>query len=674
MLNSHFHKWPMLLVFLSFFNSFISAQVTEQWVARYNGPEDIFDGGHALTVDAFGNVFVTGQSVNDNTGSDFVTIKYDANGNELWVRRYNSIYNRDDGGVFIGIDVSGNVYVTGWSIVNDNLGAFTTIRYDPMGNEVWARHYIGPGNFRNAASSLGIDASGSVYVTGVSTGVGSGDDYLTIKYNAAGNELWVRRYNGPGNASEYPHSMAVTASGNVYVTGESVGSGSSTDYATIKYDANGNEQWVRRYNGPANSFDGARYIILDGNENVYITGESFGIGTDYDFATIKYNSVGNEIWVKRYNSPYNFRDQGISLGVDAAGNVYVTGGIYLNFSMGSDYATVKYDAAGNEQWARIYDGPNHANDVPRSFAVDGKGNSYVTGVSVVTTGGGDINGDYLTLAYNTAGTELWSKRYNGPGNYSDEAVAIVVDFLGNIYITGNSQGDGSDADFATIKYRLTKPLKVDAGEDKTVYLGYGSNCVTLTAKPSDGNPPYKYAWSPGGVESSGVTICPSATTTYTVIVTDAAGNIASDQVMVTVIDARCENNKVLVCHDRKKLCIATNAVEAHLKHGDQLGTCSLPPIKNECSETPLKVFNTPNPFTSTTRLQYELCESGWVIVKVFDGTGRLISTLVNAKRKSGVYSIDSYGSNLDRGVYYYFVSLITDKKIFVKTGKMIKVR
>src|SRR4029453_19167782 len=77
--------------------------------------------------------------------------------------------------------------------------------------------------------------SGNVYVTGTSHGgLGAYDDYATIKYNSLGDTLWVQRYNGPGNAGDAATSIAVDGSGNVYVTGYSAGNG-QMDYATIKY-------------------------------------------------------------------------------------------------------------------------------------------------------------------------------------------------------------------------------------------------------------------------------------------------------------------------------------------------------------------------------------------------------------------------------------------------------
>ena len=102
-------------------------------------------------------------------------------------------------------------------------------------------------------------------------------------------QQWVARYNGPGNGSDFAHSIAVDGSGNVYVTGWSKGSGSYDDYCTIKYNSSGVQQWVARYNGPGNGLDEAFSIALDGSGNVYVTGWSIGSGTNYDYCTIKYS-------------------------------------------------------------------------------------------------------------------------------------------------------------------------------------------------------------------------------------------------------------------------------------------------------------------------------------------------------------------------------------------------
>ena len=193
-------------------------------------------------------------------------------------------------------------------------------------------------------------------MTGSSDGGGfSEGDYATIKYNPTGQQQWVARYNGPANRNDYAKAIAVDRSGNVYVTGSSVRIGSNLDYATIKYNSAGYEQWVARYNGPGDYTDEAVAIALDGSGNVYVTGDSRGVVSYSDYATIKYNSAGQEQWVARYDGPGSYDDKANAIAVDGSGNVYVTGGSFGSSSY-SDYATVKYNSAGQEQWVARYHG------------------------------------------------------------------------------------------------------------------------------------------------------------------------------------------------------------------------------------------------------------------------------------------------------------------------------
>lgn len=139
-------------------------------------------------------------------------------------------------------------------------------------------------------------------------------------------EQWVARYDN-NNGDDRATAIAVDAAGNVYVTGTSSAPlPVNYDYATVKYDSNGNQLWVARYDGPAGLADSATAIAVDTAGNVYVTGwSSGGFATDLDYATIKYDTNGNQLWVARYSGPGNGEDRATSIAVDAGGNVYVTG-------------------------------------------------------------------------------------------------------------------------------------------------------------------------------------------------------------------------------------------------------------------------------------------------------------------------------------------------------------
>ena len=235
-------KFILTFLLFIFLSRNLFAQVTLEWVSLYNGTGNYEDNARSITVDDLGNVYVTGYSMGIGTDYDYATVKYNSSGVQQWASRYN-----------------------------------------------------GPGNGWDGASSVAVDGSGNVYVTGKSMGSGMHYDITTIKYNSAGVQQWVQRYNGIGNGWDEGKELVLDDSGNVYVAGFSQENGPGTDYITIKYNPSGIQQWVQRYNGPGNYGDGGYSIVLDDFSNVYVTGDCVGIGTDDDYGTLKYSQIPNPI-------------------------------------------------------------------------------------------------------------------------------------------------------------------------------------------------------------------------------------------------------------------------------------------------------------------------------------------------------------------------------------------
>src|SRR5688572_24190266 len=282
-------KTPFLaFLILACASSTAQAQVSQEWVARYASPTPYSDIPYAMTLDAGGNVYVTGTTA--TTGAnDWTTIKYNPAGAQEWLRPLNG--GGSDAAVAIKADEDGNVYVTGSSA----RGFYSmTAKYGPDGDQLWVQTFttIGEGD---AGVDIAVDHEGNVHVTGYNVETATGLDIVTIKYGPDGAELWVRRYDSEGG-EDVPAAIACDASG-VNVTGRS---GSS--YVTIKYDLDGAPQWVRTYNGGHGS-DAAAALIVDPAGNLYVTGQSAGSGTNADYATIKYDAAGTELWVRRYDGP-----------------------------------------------------------------------------------------------------------------------------------------------------------------------------------------------------------------------------------------------------------------------------------------------------------------------------------------------------------------------------------
>ena len=319
--------------------------------------------------------------------------------------------------------------------------------------EAWVQRYNNNklmGKADDQAVKVVRDAAGDVIVTGFTDDGITGQDMLTIKYSGAdGSVIWQKRYNGPANSDDFPNALAVDGSGNVVVTGYSLGSEGDDDGYTAKYAAlDGALVWEKRYNGPANTADFPSTVAVDGSGNVVVTGSP---------STVKYAAAdGALLWEKRYDDGSGTPHV---VAVDGSGNVVVTG------RSASDYYTAKYAALdGALVWEKRYNGVGNRDDFATAVAVDSSGNVVVTGVSDSQNGDGYYNSDYYTAKYAaTSGALLWEICYNGPGNGDDgvgTSRSLALGPNGMVAITGYSDGNpgqGNAYDYATVVYRENLP-------------------------------------------------------------------------------------------------------------------------------------------------------------------------------------------------------------------------
>jgi hypothetical protein len=441
-------KLWMFVAAIGVLASLALAQPDTVWVRRLNGSGDSADYveayGPCIALDGASNVVVTGATTESAGGLDFVTIKYDANGDVLWTARYNGPDNDADVACAVAIDRDGSVYVTGSSAGSDTAGDYATVKYSSSGSEVWTARYNGPGDGDDFARRVVVDASGNVYVTGYSIGAGSGEDFATVKYNPAGTQQWAVRYDGYGR-DDRAFALAVDNTGNVYAGGVT-DNGTSQDFALVKYGPAGNQVWVRTYNGSANGTDEIKAMVLDTAGAVYVTGNSWGNG--FDLATLKYDFDGNLGWASRYDGPAQAYDKATDIFL--AGGVYVTGRS-TGLTTGVDYVTLKLDpGTGSPIWTARYSNPVlDSGDRAYAVVVDRRGYVYVTGRSW----GQGTDEDFATVVYDPAGTEMWASRYDGPASGPDRAYGAAVTASGDaLYVTGESWGGSSDFDIVTVKY------------------------------------------------------------------------------------------------------------------------------------------------------------------------------------------------------------------------------
>ncbi|HEY5535020.1 MAG TPA: SBBP repeat-containing protein [Ignavibacteria bacterium] len=378
---------------------------------------------------------------------------------EEWGVRYNGIGNGDDYGRSIAVDIQGNIYVVGSSIGNGSYFDIVTIKYNSLGEEQWIQRYNGTGNDTDYVSGMVINDNGDIFVIGSSKGKRAGRDIVTIKYNSDGEEKWVQRYNGSGNGSNYPKSIVIDKNNNVYVVGSSEGLGTEYDIVTIKYNSNGDQLWVSRYEGSGR--DMGESILIDKKGAIYVTGSckfipeentSNNISQWDDLILIKYDSSGTEQWKRLYDGPINGSDCGTNLAIDLQNNIYVTG-VSEQQRYRSEYITIKYDSEGTQLWIQMYEIKGTVVIFGGNFPMlsDNQNNIYITGWILNKTGNGKDE-DFTTIKYNSSGVKQWLRSYNGPDNDRDDATAMTIDNQGNIYIAGMSISSNSSSDCIVVKY------------------------------------------------------------------------------------------------------------------------------------------------------------------------------------------------------------------------------
>lgn len=403
------------------------------WRARYNGPGNDVDRAHSLAVDAEGNVYVTGESDNGKgngltrlAGVDFATIKYGPDGkpSPTWpdvgfgvgVRRYNGPDDGEDQPIQLCVSPQGEVYVTGWSLASRSTGdgmrgcrEWATVKYGSDGTQLWARR----------ESALG--RSDGLLETGP-----------THMVLAPNGDLLIT-----GNVQEDMHGVV------------------NCDIETRRYAPDGSTVWSRRYGRPNNTEEMAARIVMDGSNAIYVTGITYRKADgkpDYntkDILTLKYDAEGNEQWVQVFDYAH-LADSPCALAVDRAGNVYI-GGDSDTWEHNGDAAMLKYDGNGNLQWSRFHNGRGNHNDGVGVIALDSQGHVIFAGDTYdghPSAGGKDW--DYVIIKFDTNGRLLWKAFYDGCG-LGEHVGGLAVDQHDNVIVTGSSD-IGHNIAITTVKY------------------------------------------------------------------------------------------------------------------------------------------------------------------------------------------------------------------------------
>ncbi|HSB14829.1 MAG TPA: hypothetical protein VLE22_10235 [Bryobacteraceae bacterium] len=309
-----------------------------------------------------------------------------ARGQEISFLR--EVFNDEPRGV--AVDASG-VYVVGGGFVR---------KFNVNGNNLWNRSW---------PNSAGIVAeAGGVYVVG--------DAGLLRKYDTRGNQLWTQQIDA------WPKAVAADVTG-VYVGVYTPGSG--TNFVR-KYTSNGVELWSRPL-GKEGSWPTGMAVDASG---VYVVAYHPDPGED-NFVR-KYTRDGAELWTRPFGQEGSWA---VAVAVEATGIYLVghtaTGRILLG----------KYDSGGNELWIRQFDSSNAGFTAASGVAADATG-AYVVGRTNVALPEQCRSGsqDAFVRKYDANGASLWTRQFSGSSD-SGWANGVAAHATG-LYVAVGSRGKG----------------------------------------------------------------------------------------------------------------------------------------------------------------------------------------------------------------------------------------
>ncbi|HWP31486.1 MAG TPA: PQQ-binding-like beta-propeller repeat protein [Fimbriimonadales bacterium] len=261
------------------------------WSKTYDGPSGQGDFATHVIALLQGNIYVGGyqNSIHDGETADLMLLKYDQYGDLKWNSSYNGPKNKNDLLRAMTVDTAGNIYIAGWTNVPYYYygGDIGVIKFDSSGGKIWDKIFNGSSNLDDSPTGIASYGGSGVAVCGTTEGFTSLNDFIVLRYDANGNLLWSFIWDGGGSAFDTATSLQFMG-GNLYAAGGgSFSSGVPPDFVIHVFGKVGKHLGFYRHDGPAKNLDVISDIEL--NKGVYVTGESYGFDTQSDFMTVKFS-------------------------------------------------------------------------------------------------------------------------------------------------------------------------------------------------------------------------------------------------------------------------------------------------------------------------------------------------------------------------------------------------
>ncbi|HVS10016.1 MAG TPA: hypothetical protein VMS76_09080 [Planctomycetota bacterium] len=369
---------------------------------------------------------------------------------QVWIKQIGDL-NQADGASACAPDASGGVYLAGWTEGNlggPQAGSNDpwVARYDVAGNQLWIRQF--GTSLIDVVFGAAPDDVGGVYVCGVTTGslggpqAGNGDAWLA-RYDSAGNQLWIRQLGS--SADDRAQFASADGAGGVYIGGWTYGNlggmnPGGFDCWFARYDAAGNQLWVRQLGTSMHDYGLA--AAPDGLDGVYVCGSTTGslaapnVPGDDDAWLARYDGSGNQVWILQFGGDLGAGAFGAA--PDGTGGVYVAGGVNVGIP---DTFVARFDSAGNRLWIRQFGSSAYDRVYARVYAAAGGASGvYLAGSTLGSLGGPNAGKEDAWLArYDSAGNQLWILQL-GTSEH-DRANAAAIHASGGVYVAGETLGD-----------------------------------------------------------------------------------------------------------------------------------------------------------------------------------------------------------------------------------------
>ncbi len=359
------------------------------------------------------------------------------------------------------------------SVSNDSNGSNSDIvlkSMDADGSLQWEVTCTSSSTVDDYGTDLKIDASGDIYVCGA-TYNGANYDYLVAKFDNSGNQIWEYTFNGSGNGDDIPTRLVLDANNDVFVTGSTFGDTTTySDFGTLKIDgSNGDLIWSQTYDYN-NLPDAATDIALVG-QNVVVCGGSASSQINSDFALVKYKqSNGDQLATGRHDSPGNGLDLAVQMTADNSGNVYLIGTSNYNLT-DRDAKIIAFNSSLQTSWVTYFD-KEGAEDEGYGIAVSEPGKLATTGLLT------DANGNrfmFVSSIKMTDGSVEWQNEEEGDGR------TIEIGDNGTIYVGGQSNNNMTAAAYQPDGNHLwTKSFDSQANSANTRQISTKDDAVYVT--------------------------------------------------------------------------------------------------------------------------------------------------------------------------------------------------